>query len=160
RRDLALDRGHVDVERAQVDVDEDGRRTAIHYGVGRRDVGQRGDDDLVTGPDTEGEERQVEGGRARRRRARKARSREGGEPLFELADLRPLHDPASEKTLRYGADLLFTEAGLRYGDVHGPFRLSSAARHSISRSSPSRRGTFASNPRSSLLLRASPRRSV
>jgi hypothetical protein len=49
RRDGVLDQSLVEVERVFADIDEHRHAAAQHEGVGRRDEGVRGHDDLVAG---------------------------------------------------------------------------------------------------------------
>ena len=59
--DPSLHLGNVHVERMPLAVDEDRRRIAILHRVSRRDVGDGGNDYLITWTDAQGDERQVYG---------------------------------------------------------------------------------------------------
>jgi hypothetical protein len=63
--DGRLDRGRIDVEAVQLDVGEDRGRAGERHGVGGRREAERRNDDLVAWADPAGEERHVQGRRAR-----------------------------------------------------------------------------------------------
>ena len=60
RCDRGLDAGRVEIVALRVDVDEDGRRAGMSYRIGRGDEAERRDDDLVTGPDAERDQGEME----------------------------------------------------------------------------------------------------
>ncbi|HYK99119.1 MAG TPA: aminotransferase class I/II-fold pyridoxal phosphate-dependent enzyme [Candidatus Acidoferrales bacterium] len=114
--DALLDVVRVDVEGARVDLAEDDLGAGVQHRVRRRDEGERRHDDLVTRADARGREREVQAGRARRRRDAVLRADVRRDGLLELGHLRALRHPAAPDRLEGRARLLLAERGL--GDRH------------------------------------------
>ena len=107
-RHRRFDERGIDVERVRGDIDEHRRRTAAADGVRRRDERMTDGDHLVAGPDAEGQQSEVQCGRAARHRARVRRADGRGELALEGGDLRTLGDPSRQDhaASRFGVPLV------------------------------------------------------
>src|SRR6185436_16631056 len=114
RRQRRRDALRIDVTGRRFDVDEHRRPAAVADGVGGGDERMADRDDLVAGLDADGEQGEMERGRAVRDRGRERRADGGGELALEGGDLRALRDPAREDDAADGFDLALVE--LRLGD--------------------------------------------
>src|SRR5439155_12328720 len=114
--DALLDVVRVDVERARVDLAEDGRRARVQDGVRRGDERERGHDDLIARADARGRQGEVQTRGARRRRDTVLRADVRRDRLLELGHLRALRHPAAADRFERRARLLLAERGL--GDRH------------------------------------------
>ena len=142
-----------------IDVDEHRGRAAVDDGVGGRDPRERGHDHLVARADAEGGEREVQGGRATRRREGVRDVMTAREGFFEAPDDRALREPAALQRLAQCLPLLV--AGRRQRDRRRAAVVHQASpRHSSSFRSPSSSGTRASNPISVAARSAEPIRLV
>ena len=144
------DGGRIDDEGVGVDVDEHGTCAAQLDGVRRRRERVRGDDDLVAGPDLEREQREVEGGRARRNRRRMRGAHGARDSGLELLDLRAHRQLAGADDLLDRCELLVPDVGP--GEPNRLGHDAFARYQAMVRSRPSSSSTFASNPSRSRAL--------
>src|SRR4029079_1999575 len=94
RRDGRFDEQRVNVSRRPIDVDEDGRRTAVCDRIGGGNKRVTDGDPLVTSRHTDGEQRQVQSGRAVRDGAGVSGAYNLRELALERSDFWSLGDPA------------------------------------------------------------------
>ena len=93
-RDRSLGKIDIDREGVSVDIHEYGPRAHEEYGVRRRGIGERRDEDLVALADAVGGERDDERGRPRRDGDRVLGSEVFRERFLELGYAWPLREPA------------------------------------------------------------------
>jgi hypothetical protein len=113
-----------DAEGLRVDVAEDGPRAGRRDRLGRRVEGERGNDDLVAGPDAEREQRQGDGVGPVRDADRVRHAEVAGPLLLERGDLRPEDEPPAVDDLRDARGDLVAQrrercAGVEQRDGHG-----------------------------------------
>ena len=154
-RDGTLGGRRIEVVGARVHVREDGGRAVLPDGVRGGDERQRRHDHLVPRSDARDVERELQRGRAVRRRHRLGRADACRERLLELAHARTLRDPARRDHVGDGDSLVAAQVGtgerdldhaasLWIGTAGAPLR--SARHHSTSRVRPASRSTSASKP--------------
>ena len=105
------DAGRVDVQRVVLHVDEDRRRAGVDDHVRGRRPGDRGRDHLVAGADAEGDEREVQRGRAGGEREHVLGLEVLGRAPLELGRGGPGREPAGAQRRGDGGDLLLADRG-------------------------------------------------
>ena len=99
-RDGRFEPGRVEVERARLDVHEDGPRVQARDFTGRREEGKGARDHLVPGADTERHQSDEQGVRPGRDPDGVGGPDLGGEGALELLVGGPHHEPAARENLR------------------------------------------------------------
>ena len=112
--ELFVDERGVEVPRGSLAVDEHRPRAQVPHDVGRRHEGERGDENVVAGPDTQHHEREVERGGTARQRGRRRHAEHLRELAFERVDVRTeRRDPVGVERVEQQRALGCSDVGRR-----------------------------------------------
>jgi hypothetical protein len=101
----------IEVERARIDVDEDGRRILVQNAVGGGDERERRRDDLVAGADARGADAQMQPRGTARHSGGMLRSHRLRERLLEAVEHRAEREPPRPQDVEDELLLAFVDVG-------------------------------------------------